>query len=173
MPFSDMVVVGAGITGLTAALSAQELVPRVVLIERGDRIPGWSNSALSSGVLHAAKLDPNTDPSALAAQVFQVTDHTARSDVVRAWADGCAETLAWARDHGAILEPGVGPWHRPGTRARGRPLVLAPQSTFEPGLRADGGITGFLDRLFQSVPIRHPESHLLAAHCYQSLRTDC
>ncbi|TQC48763.1 FAD-dependent oxidoreductase [Rhodococcus sp. WS4] len=150
MPFSDLVVVGAGITGLTAALSAQELGLRVVLIERGDRIPGWSNSAVSSGVLHAAKLDPNTDPSRLAARVFQVTDHTARSDVVQAWADGSAEALAWARDHGAILEPGVGPWHRPGTRTSARPLVLAPQSTFEPGLRADSGIAAFLDRLAQS-----------------------
>ncbi|TQC41492.1 hypothetical protein EEB14_54420 [Rhodococcus sp. WS4] len=96
----------SGLSGLTAVPSEQELGLRVVLIERGDRIPGWSNSAVSSDVLHAAKLDPHTDPSRLAARVFHITDHTARSDVVQAWADGSAEALAWTRDHGAI-GPGV------------------------------------------------------------------
>lgn len=137
---ADVVVVGGGLAGWSAAVRARELGARVTLVERSPRRPGWGNSLLSGGALHAALRDPRTPPGELAAEVDRLTDGRADPAVVHAWATHAVPALDWARDHGAVLVTDGGAGHR----AR----VLAPVRDTVPGLRyARSGTTGFLSHL--------------------------
>jgi len=67
----EVVVVGGGLAGWTAARRAQELGRVVMLVERATRTPGWGNTLVSGGALHAALRDPlQTPPDELVRERF-------------------------------------------------------------------------------------------------------
>jgi fumarate reductase flavoprotein subunit len=80
---SDVVVVGAGLAGVTAALRARELGARVVLLEKSTDRSGWSNSRMSGGKFHAAGLPPTAAPGEIIARVAKETRGVYNADVGR------------------------------------------------------------------------------------------
>lgn len=143
----DLAVVGGGLAGWTAAVRAQELGCSVVVVERDGRRPGWGNSVVSGGVLHAVLRDPRLPADALLATITELTDGHADPAVARAWADHAAASVAWLEAHGADLV--TDPAHP--LRAR----VFAPVRPTVPGLIAQGFGTGaFLSRLADTFEAR-------------------
>lgn len=136
----DVAVVGGGIAGRIAALEAQECGARVVLVERSGRAPGWGNSVISGGALHAALQSPRTPPARLLALAAEVTDGATDVRLARAWARGIPDTLRWIDEHGGQLV-------RDGDEPH-RAVVLGPVRRTVPGLSYGGmGVPRFLTEL--------------------------
>src|SRR5438874_8914879 len=62
---ADLVVVGAGIAGLTAANRAAELGAKVVVLEKGADERYLCNSRIATGVLNVAHTDPHSGAAVL------------------------------------------------------------------------------------------------------------
>lgn len=137
---TDIAVVGGGLAGWTAARRARELGATVLLVERSRRRPGWGNSMISGGVLHAALGSPAAAPEDLLAKVAAATDGQADPQVAHAWAVNAARTVEWVARHGGQVVTD-------GTAAH-RAAVLAPVRRTEPGLRYTGqGVPRLLGNL--------------------------
>jgi fumarate reductase flavoprotein subunit len=109
----DLVVVGAGVAGWTAARRAQQLGLRVVIAEKFKSGPGFGNGRMSGGVFHAAYLDPLRPPGDLLRMINSATTGAARPDVARAWADNCGRAIRFLESQGAQYAPrGEREWNR-------------------------------------------------------------
>lgn len=97
----DAIVVGGGMAGWVAARRAQQLGLRVVLLDKGDEIPGWCNARMSNGHLHAAYLNIKNDPGYLERYCLDVTDGHAVPRLARAWAKNCSRAIDWL-DHEGV-----------------------------------------------------------------------
>jgi fumarate reductase flavoprotein subunit len=134
---ADVAVVGGGLAGWTAAIAAQDAGRCVIVVERATRRPGWGNSVVSGGALHAVLRDPRTDPAMLAATITELTDGHADPRVVQAWAANAARAVAWIEAHGGELMSDPDHPHRA--------KVFAPVRVTEPGMRYAGfGVANFL-----------------------------
>jgi len=102
---TDVVVVGSGIAGLTAARRSQQLGLRVVVLDKGGEAPGRSNARMSQGYLGAAYLRMDTDAAELADYAREITSGRGRADLIEAWASNCARALEWVRAEGVDVEP--------------------------------------------------------------------
>lgn len=106
MPDCDVIVLGTGAAGMTAALAANDAGARVRLIERFDRIGG--TSAVSGGVIwipdnprmrEAGMADSREDALAY----FRALDHgDLRDDVLEAFVDKGPEALTFLETIGAL-----------------------------------------------------------------------
>ncbi len=97
----DVVVIGSGIAGMTAARRAQQRGAKVRVLEKSWTAPGFGNSRQSGAVFHAdydAQID---DPEALYERITRITDGHARPDVARAWADTIGRAFQWQLSEGA------------------------------------------------------------------------
>jgi fumarate reductase flavoprotein subunit len=140
----DVVVVGGGLAGWVAAARAQELGATVLVVERSVRSPGWGNSVISGGVLHAVLRDPRGAPEQLLATIMELTDGQADPAVAAAWAHNAAPTVAWIEAHGGNLMTDP----RFPLRAR----VFSPVKPTVPGVESEGLGTGnFLTNLAETV----------------------
>jgi fumarate reductase flavoprotein subunit len=137
---TDVAVVGGGLAGWTAARRARELGATVLLVERSRRRPGWGNSMISGGALHAALGPPGAAPEELLAKAVAVTDGQTDPRVARAWAANAARAVGWIASHGGqVIADGTAPH---------RAAVLAPVRRTEPGLRHAGqGVPRLLGEL--------------------------
>ena len=113
----DLITVGGGFAGLTAAVRATELGLRAAVVERGAGEHYMCNSRVCTGVTHIAFLDPKEPEDKLYRQIQAATDDTARDDLARCFAVNGARTLAWLAEHGA--EFGDAPH-----RYRGPPMLF-------------------------------------------------
>ena len=128
MPDCDVIVLGTGAAGMTAALAANDAGARVRLIERFDRIGG--TSAVSGGVIwipdnprmrEAGMADSREDALAY----FRALDHgDLRDDVLEAFVDKGPEALTFLETIGALkvaLLAGYPDYYldRPGARPDG------------------------------------------------------
>src|SRR4051812_20984135 len=135
-----VVVVGGGLAGWTAAVAAQDAGARVTLVERSKRVPGWGNSVVSGGALHAVLQDPRTDPDMLVAAITELTDGHCDPVVAAAWAHNAALAVAWIESHGGELSSDPFQSHRA--------KVFSPVRITEPGMRYKGfGVSNFLTAL--------------------------
>lgn len=96
----DVIVVGGGIAGLTAALRAAELGLSVAVLEQGadERYP--CNTRFSGGLLHAAFHDVQRPPAELREIIRRVTRGTGNAALADAVADDGRRLLAFLRGHG-------------------------------------------------------------------------
>ena len=113
----DLIAVGGGFAGLTAAVRATELGLRAAVVERGAGEHYLCNSRVCTGVVHIAFLDPATDEDTLYRQIQRATGNSARDDLARTFAVNGGRTLDWLADKGAKF--GDAPH-----RYRGPPMLM-------------------------------------------------
>jgi fumarate reductase flavoprotein subunit len=104
----DLVIIGAGISGLTAARRAQLLGAKVLVMEKSWSVPGDGNSRQSGSGYGAGGKKYNAPPDELYEQAMKITAGSARPDVARAWAENIAKTFDFHVSQGANYGPDPG-----------------------------------------------------------------
>lgn len=101
----DVVVVGFGLAGACAAISAAEQGARVLVV---DRALGGGASAVSGGVVYAGGGTPyqraagyEDDPANMLAYLKQETKGVVDDETLTRFCDESAENLGWLESHGA------------------------------------------------------------------------
>lgn len=97
----DLVVVGGGLAGLTAAVRAAQLGLRPLVLEQGDGPDYPCNSRMSGGILHIGFHDPCRPAHELAGIIQQLTRGEAKPELARALAQTGARLIAWLQGQGA------------------------------------------------------------------------
>lgn len=139
-PTFDLAVVGGGLAGWVAATAARERGCAVAVVERAVRKPGWGNSVVSGGALHAALRDPRTAPAELIHAITDSTDGHADETIVRAFAHNAARAVEWIEAHGGTLTSSADATHLA--------KVFSPMRVTKPGMHYAGMGTGnFLKHL--------------------------
>lgn len=98
----DVLVVGAGLAGFTAAVRAKETGANVVLIDKSANELGDGNVLMASGSLRAGGKSPKSDPTEL--YDFVMSEGVAYPDLVRAWAATCGRAIDWLAGCGVGLD---------------------------------------------------------------------
>jgi len=95
---ADVVVVGAGIAGLTAAASAAEAGASVIQIEKGEtyHFRGLHNAALNSKLQKKAGVKVDRDSLIYTLMEFAAYRNDQR--LVKLWADNCDQVMDWLID---------------------------------------------------------------------------
>jgi len=94
----DVAIVGGGLAGWMAALSAAELGRRVVLLEGSRSLYGAGNTRMASGSFMAGDLAPTAEPHRLLERALQTG--VAVPELADAWARNSADALAALRSAG-------------------------------------------------------------------------
>ena len=139
MTSQSLVIVGAGIGGLTAAIMGAERGMDVTLVEAGDKVGGaaaYSGGQVWLGANHVARRAGITDSVADTVAYVQAAAGRDAASVDSAmcerWVRGAADAAAWLETIGAIrweLIPDYPDYYYPdlpGARATGRYLTGAP-----------------------------------------------
>src|SRR5690606_13763060 len=102
----QLLIIGAGVAGLTAARRAQQLGVRPVILEKHEgEGPGVGNGRLSGGWFHAGMCNPVLhEPEALYERLIEITDGVTRRDLARAWAETVRRTLDFLRAEGGDFQ---------------------------------------------------------------------
>ena len=116
---TDVVVIGAGIAGLTASLSAAEAGARTILLEKspGCNYRGLQNAAISSRLQKQAGIEIDRDQ--LISTIMEWGDYRADQKIVRKWADNCDTVIEWLMDMAESagievqLDATTKPWYFP------------------------------------------------------------
>jgi fumarate reductase flavoprotein subunit len=110
---TDLIVVGAGVAGWSAARRAQQLGLSVTVIDKFASGPGMGNGRMSGGVFHAAYLDPLRPAAEIARVLRWATDDQARPDVLRGFAENCRRAFDFLGAEGAQFgQRGPYEWNR-------------------------------------------------------------
>ena len=108
VPAYDLVVVGSGIAGLTAATSAAELGLAVLLLEKTDRIGG--SSAMSGGWFAFTGTDEQAEEAiADSVELFredlrEAGQHRNDRTLLETYLHHQHETYRWLKDHGVVFD---------------------------------------------------------------------
>lgn len=97
----DIIVIGGGFGGVTAALRAAELGLRTVLLEKGTGDSYPCNSRYSGGIVHVSFKDIRRTPSELIQAVNATTGGEANPVQTRALAENVGRWVDWLQQHGA------------------------------------------------------------------------
>ena len=116
---ADVVVVGAGISGLTAALSAAEAGAATILLEKGPayNVRGLHNAAISSRLQQEAGIKIDRDQ--VIATIMESGAYRNNQRLVTLWADNCGQVMDWLIDMAeaagvkVLLDPTTKPWYFP------------------------------------------------------------
>lgn len=100
----DLICIGAGFAGLTAALRGRELGLSTIVLERQNEAKPFNNSRISTGVFHVASNDVRLGADGLIAAIDAETMNYAKPDLVRAIAEDAARAVDWLIAHGVRLE---------------------------------------------------------------------
>jgi len=100
----DVAIIGAGLAGTTAALRAQELGSRALLLDRDEHPAEAGNSRLSGGTIHAALLHMTEPPEVIAERILSITDGCARPELVEVFAANCGRAIDWLRSRNIEFE---------------------------------------------------------------------
>ncbi len=121
----EVVVVGAGIAGLVAAVRAAELGAHVTVLEAGkaERYP--ANSRYTGGVFHLAFQDITSPPDVLLEAIKRTARGMIGDDLAGVLAQDAGPCIEWLANHGADFGRG--------SRAPWMSRMLLPLSLQEPG----------------------------------------
>lgn len=103
-PEFDLICIGGGYAGLSAAARAAQLGLKAVVLERGADELYACNSRVAGGVLHVSYNDPTTPPEALAKAMTEITAGYADAALVKALADNASRAVHWLQSAGARFE---------------------------------------------------------------------
>ena len=108
---ADVVVVGAGMAGLSAACSAAEKGAKVLVLEKTGiaNFRGIDYGAIGGALQKEAGIDLTARKEDVLQEVLRWGGHRGDYRVVKAWVDHSAEALDWAAgmlsDHGIAIAP--------------------------------------------------------------------
>ncbi len=116
---TDVVVVGCGIAGLSASLSAAEAGARTILLEKSEtyNYRGVHNAALSSRLQKEAGIKIDRDQ--IIYTIMEFGGYRGDQKVVKAWVDNCDQAMDWLLDMAekdgikVVLDPTTKPWYFP------------------------------------------------------------
>ena len=97
----DIVIIGGGLAGLTAANRAAELGLNPILLEQGSDPQYFCNSRLAGGILHVAFKDLAAAPKDIAAAIRAQTGEDEATVLGSVMAEDCGRALTWLRGEGA------------------------------------------------------------------------
>jgi len=126
----DVIVVGGGLAGLTAAARACEAGLSVVVVEQGKNERYPCNSRYSGGILHFAYHDVRSAPEVLVAAATKALGEDANPALIDAAAEATGRALDWlSRFDVRFVKSSPVSWHR---------WTLAPPRPLRPGLDFPG-----------------------------------
>jgi len=126
----DLIVIGGGLAGLSAANRAAELGLRPVVLERGEDELYPCNSRYAGGLVHLAFKDMTAGADAIHEAIERSTGGLTEPALTHLLADEAERSLAWIRGQGAkFIKAGPYEWMR---------WVLAPPRPRVPGLEWKG-----------------------------------
>jgi glycine/D-amino acid oxidase-like deaminating enzyme len=96
----DVIVIGAGIAGLTTANRAAQLGKRVVVLEKSTEDKYLCNSRYAYGTIHINYSDLEAGEGSLVAKIEAATEGTARKDLAGAVAKDGRRLTQWLRSEG-------------------------------------------------------------------------
>jgi fumarate reductase flavoprotein subunit len=99
---TDILIVGAGLAGFTAALRAAEQGAQVLLIDKSHGALGDGNVLMASGSLRAGGKSPKTDAREL--YDFVMSEGIAYPDLVKSWSETCGRAIDWLTSVGVAIE---------------------------------------------------------------------
>jgi fumarate reductase flavoprotein subunit len=113
------VVAGAGISGLTAALSASEAGAKSILLEKGAtyNVRGLHNAALDSRLQKQGGIQ--IDPGQVISTIMEFGSYRSDQRLVKLWADHCSKVMDWLLDMAeaagikVVLDPTTKSWYFP------------------------------------------------------------
>lgn len=97
----DLIAIGGGLAGLTAALRALELGGRALVLECADDPRHLCASRVNGGIVHVAFRSVLADPSVLARAVAGATHGFAQPRLAQALGDHAARATSWLGEAGA------------------------------------------------------------------------
>jgi fumarate reductase flavoprotein subunit len=97
----DLIVIGGGLAGLTAAVRAAELGLKPIVLEQGDGEDYPCNTRQSGGILHIAFHDPFRPAQELTDIIAKITSGEARSNIATALSANGSRLISWLQSHGA------------------------------------------------------------------------
>ncbi len=125
----DLIIVGGGIAGLTAANRAAQLGAKPLLLEKGTDEHYLCNTRYTGGTLHVCMADIMAGEAAHLAAIEKLCDN-ARPDLARAMAGNAERAVRWLQAEGCkFIKASASPHHR---------WVLAPPGRKGPGLDWEG-----------------------------------
>src|SRR5499433_2434539 len=98
----DVLVVGAGLAGFTAAVRASEHGSKVLLIDKSGNELGDGNVLMASGSLRAGGKSPKTGAKEL--YDFVMSEGVGYPDLVKAWSETCGRAIDWLAGCGVGLD---------------------------------------------------------------------
>ena len=157
---ADLIVVGGGIAGLTAANRAAQLGLKAVVLEKGSAEKYLCNTRYTGGTLHVCMGDIMAGEDALLGAIERLCAGIARPDLARAMARHAERAVRWLQGEGLkFLRASASPHHQ---------WVLAPPGRTRPGLDWEGRAGDVLlrrlganlnergGRLIRDACVRHP-----------------
>ena len=122
----DVIVVGGGLGGLSAACRAAQLKLKAIVLERGTDAQYLCNSRFSGGILHISQHNVTDPAERLVKVIAEATLGQADPGLARALAEDARRAVEWLRTEGAkFIRVGNIVWQQ---------HVLAPPRPITPGL---------------------------------------
>ena len=99
---TDVLIVGAGLAGFTAAVRASEQGAKVLLIDKSSGELGDGNVLMASGSLRAGGKSPKTGAKEL--YDFVMAEGVGFPDLVTSWSQTCGRAIDWLQTIGVEIE---------------------------------------------------------------------
>lgn len=99
---TDVLIVGAGLAGFTAAVRASEQGAKVLLIDKSAGELGDGNVLMASGSLRAGGKSPKTPANEL--YDFVMSEGVGFPDLVNSWSQAAGPAIDWLQSIGVALE---------------------------------------------------------------------
>src|SRR5215213_9263269 len=101
---TDILIVGAGLAGFTAAVRAAQQGPSVLLIDKSAGELGDGNVLMASGSLRAGGKSPRTDAKEL--YDFVMAEGVGYPALVKSWSETCNRAVDWLIASGVKVDEG-------------------------------------------------------------------
>ncbi len=99
---TDILIVGAGLAGFTAAVRAAEQGAKVLLVDKSHGELGDGNVLMASGSLRAGGKSPKTGAQEL--YDFVMAEGVGYPDLVNSWSQTCGRAIDWLQTVGVAIE---------------------------------------------------------------------